>query len=77
MKAILVNIFGGIVNCAIIANGIVNACRTIKLKVPLIVRLQGTNMEKANEIIRNSGLNIISELDLDAAAKKAIQSLAK
>lgn len=77
VKAILVNIFGGIVNCAIIANGIVNACRTIKLKVPLIVRLQGTNMEKANEIIRNSGLNIISELDLDAAAKKAIQSLGK
>ena len=41
VKAILVNIFGGIVNCAIIANGIVNACKTIKLKVPLIVRLQG------------------------------------
>lgn len=65
------NIFGGIVNCGTIANGIVNACRTIDLKVPLIVRLQGTNAEKANEIILNSGLNIIPDLDFDSAAKKA------
>ncbi|RNA01707.1 succinyl- ligase [GDP-forming] subunit mitochondrial-like [Brachionus plicatilis] len=71
VKAIFVNIFGGIVNCGTIANGIVNACRTIDLKVPLIVRLQGTNAEKANEIILNSGLNIIPELDFDSAAKKA------
>lgn len=71
VKAILVNIFGGIVNCGTIANGIVNACRSIDLKIPLIVRLQGTNAEKANEIILNSGLNIIPELDFDTAAKKA------
>ncbi|CAF0893102.1 unnamed protein product [Brachionus calyciflorus] len=75
VKAILVNIFGGIVNCATIANGIVNACKTINLKVPLIVRLQGTNAQKANEIILNSGLNIIPELDFDTAAKKAFQSV--
>ena len=60
-------------NCATIANGIVNACKTINLKVPLIVRLQGTNMEKANEIIKKSGLNIVSELDFDKAANKACQ----
>jgi succinyl-CoA synthetase beta subunit len=73
VKAILVNIFGGIVNCATIANGIVSACKSIKLTVPLIVRLQGTNMEKANEIIKQSGLNIVSELDFDKAAHKACQ----
>ncbi len=77
VKAIFVNIFGGIVNCGIIANGIVNACKKIELKVPLIVRLQGTNMKEANEIIRNSGLNIISELDFDLAAKKACDLAAK
>lgn len=74
VKAIFVNIFGGIVNCAIIANGIVNACKKIQLTIPLIVRLQGTNMKEANEIIKNSGLNIISELDFDHAATKACQS---
>lgn len=73
VKAIFVNIFGGIVNCAIIANGIVNACKKINLKVPLIVRLQGTNMLEANEIIKKSGLNIISELDFDKAATRACQ----
>lgn len=71
VKSILVNIFGGIVNCVTIAKGIVGACKSIQLKVPLIVRLQGTNMEEANEIIRTSGLNIIPELDLDEAARKA------
>lgn len=75
MKAILVNIFGGIVNCATIANGITNAGKKMNLQVPLIVRLQGTNMDKGNEIIRNSGLKIISAPDLDDAAKKACNSI--
>ena len=69
------NIFGGIVNCATVAQGIVNACKTVNLKVPLIVRLQGTNMLKGNEIIKNSGLNIRSELDIEKAAKIACQSV--
>ncbi len=75
MKAILVNIFGGIVNCATIANGITSAGKKMNLQVPLIVRLQGTNMDKGNEIIRNSGLKIISAPDLDDAAKKACNSI--
>jgi succinyl-CoA synthetase beta subunit len=75
VKAILVNIFGGIVNCATIANGITNAGKKMNLQVPLIVRLQGTNMDKGNEIIRNSGLKIISAPDLDDAAKKACNSI--
>lgn len=75
VKSIFVNIFGGIVNCATVAKGIVNACKTVNLSVPLIVRLQGTNMIEGNEIIKNSGLNITSELDFDAAAKIACKSV--
>lgn len=75
LKAILVNIFGGIVNCATIANGIVNASRGTKLRVPLIVRLEGTNVTAAKKIIDESGLPIISANDLEDAAQKAVQSI--
>lgn len=75
LKAILVNVFGGIVNCATIANGIVNASRGIQLKVPLVVRLEGTNVDAAKKIIAESGLPIISAQDLDDAAIKAVKSI--
>merc|ERR1739844_669236 len=75
VKAILVNVFGGIVNCATIANGIVNACKSIELKIPLVVRLEGTNVDNAKKIIEESGLAIVSASDLDDAAKKAVQAL--
>eukprot|EP00731_Ephydatia_muelleri_P002117 Em0001g2117a len=75
VKAILVNIFGGIVNCATIANGIIKACKDTKLALPLIVRLEGTNVEKAREILRNSGLAITPASDLADAAQKAVASL--
>jgi len=75
VKAILVNVFGGIVNCATIANGIVNACKSIDLKIPLVVRLEGTNVDNAKKIIAESGLAIVSATDLDDAAKKACASL--
>merc|ERR1711992_76109 len=65
VKAILVNVFGGIVNCATIANGIVNACKSIELQIPLIVRLEGTNVDNAKQIIADSGLQIVSATDLD------------
>merc|ERR1719151_218064 len=68
VKAILVNVFGGIVNCATIANGIVNACKSIELQIPLIVRLEGTNVDNAKQIIDDSGLSIVSATDLDDAA---------
>jgi succinyl-CoA synthetase beta subunit len=58
VKAILVNVFGGIVNCATIANGIVNACKSIGLKLPLVVRLEGTNVDAAKKILKDSGLPI-------------------
>merc|ERR1712095_239342 len=76
VKAILVNVFGGIVDCATIANGVVNACKSIELKIPLIVRLEGTNVDNAKKVIDNSGLDITSASDLDDAARKAVKALA-
>lgn len=70
--AILVNIFGGIMKCDTIANGIVAAVKKSGLKVPLVVRLEGTNVDLGKEIIRNSGLNIISANNLDDAAQKTV-----
>ncbi|XP_055524659.1 succinate--CoA ligase [GDP-forming] subunit beta, mitochondrial [Wyeomyia smithii] len=75
VKAILVNVFGGIVNCATIANGIVNATKTIGLKVPLVVRLEGTNVNAAKKILQDSGLKIDSAVDLDDAARKAVRAI--
>lgn len=75
VKAILVNVFGGIVNCATIANGILSALKTMNLKVPLVVRLEGTNADKARKIIKDSGLPILTAGNLDEAAKKAVASL--
>lgn len=77
VKAILVNVFGGIVNCATIANGIVNAFKKINPKVPMIVRLAGTNAEQAKEILNNSGLPIQSASNLDEAAALAVKSIKK
>lgn len=75
VKAILVNIFGGIVNCATIANGLTTAFKKMELKVPLVVRLEGTNVEEAKKILKDSKLPIISASDLDDAAKKAVSCM--
>ncbi len=72
VKAILVNIFGGIMRCDIIAEGIVAAAKEVKLSVPLIVRLQGTNVERGREILAKSGIDIITAEHMDEAAKKAV-----
>jgi len=77
VKAILVNIFGGIMKCDIIANGIIAAAKQVKLSVPLIVRLAGTNVDQAKKILRDSGLPIITADDLDDAALKAVRSISK
>ncbi|XP_034023064.1 succinate--CoA ligase [GDP-forming] subunit beta, mitochondrial isoform X2 [Thalassophryne amazonica] len=77
VEAILVNIFGGIVNCAIIANGITKACRELELKVPLVVRLEGTNVHEAKRILTESGLPITAAEDLDDAARKAVAAIRK
>jgi succinyl-CoA synthetase beta subunit len=72
VKAILVNIFGGIMKCDIIAQGIVNAAKTVKLGVPLVVRLEGTNVEKGKQILKQSGLELIAADDLSDAAQKVV-----
>lgn len=75
VKAILVNIFGGIMKCDVIASGIVNAAKTVALKVPVIVRLEGTNVELGKSILKESGMAIIAAEDLDDAAQKAVHAL--
>ncbi len=75
VEGILVNIFGGIMRCDIIADGVVTAVREVGLKVPLVVRLEGTNVEKGKEIIEASGLNIIPADDLDDAARKIVEAV--
>merc|ERR1712072_1552641 len=76
VKAILVNIFGGIMKCDVIAAGIVAGVEEVGLQIPLIVRLEGTNVDAGKEIITSSGLNILAADDLDDAAKKAVAAIA-
>jgi len=76
VEAILVNIFGGIVRCDLIAEGIISAVKEVGVKVPVVVRLEGTNVNKGRELLANSGLDIISAEDLTDAAKKAVASAA-
>jgi succinyl-CoA synthetase beta subunit len=76
VKAILVNIFGGIMRCDIVAEGIIAAAREMHITVPLVVRLEGTNVEHGKALLRDSGLAIIPADDLDDAAKKAVKAAA-
>jgi succinyl-CoA synthetase beta subunit len=75
VKGILVNIFGGIMRCDIIAEGIVAAVKEVGLKVPLVVRLEGTNVDLGKQIIAQSGLNVVSAEDLDDAAQKIVKAI--
>jgi succinyl-CoA synthetase beta subunit len=74
VQAILVNIFGGIMKCDIIAQGIINAAKTVKLGVPLVVRLEGTNLERGKQLLKESGLALIAADDLADAAQKAVKA---
>ena len=75
VKALLVNIFGGIMKCDVIAAGIVAGARAVGLRVPLVVRLEGTNVEEGKKILRESGVDIITADDLDDAATKAVAAI--
>ena len=75
MKGILVNIFGGIMKCDIIAEGIIAAAKEVSLQVPLVVRLEGTNVELGKEILAKSGMAIISANDLADAAEKIVKAV--
>jgi len=77
VKGILVNIFGGIMKCDVIARGVIAAVKAVGLEVPLVVRLEGTNVEEGKEIIRTSGLNVIPADDLDDAAQKIVAAIKK
>ncbi|KAJ4726934.1 Succinate--CoA ligase [ADP-forming] subunit beta, mitochondrial [Melia azedarach] len=74
VKAILVNIFGGIMKCDVIASGIVNAAKLVALKVPVVVRLEGTNVDQGKRILKESGMTLITAEDLDDAAEKAVKA---
>jgi len=76
VKAIFVNIFGGIVRCDMIAEGIIAAVKEVDVKVPVIVRLEGTNVEKGKELLKTSGLAIIPADDINDGAKKAVAAVA-
>jgi succinyl-CoA synthetase beta subunit len=75
VKGILVNIFGGIMRCDVIAEGVVAAVKEVGLKVPLVVRLEGTNVDLGKKIIAESGLNVVSADDLDDAAQKIVKAV--
>ena len=72
VKAILVNIFGGIVRCDLIAEGVITAVRNVGVQVPVVVRLEGTNAPRARELLANSGLKVIAAADLTDAARKVV-----
>ena len=75
VKAILVNIFGGIMRCDVIADGVVAAAREVSLNVPLVVRLEGTNVELGKKILEESGLPIVSADNLADAAEKVVKAV--
>ena len=77
MKGILVNIFGGIMRCDIIAEGVVAAAKEMAITVPLVVRLEGTNVDLGKKILKSSGLKIIPADDLADAAKKITEAVKK
>jgi succinyl-CoA synthetase beta subunit len=75
VKGILVNIFGGIMRCDVIAEGVIAAVREVGLKVPLVVRLEGTNVELGRKMLAESGLNVTAAIDLDDAAQKIVKAV--
>jgi succinyl-CoA synthetase beta subunit len=75
VKGVLVNIFGGIMRCDIIAEGIIEAVREVKIGVPLVVRLEGTNVARGKALLEQSGLAVIPADDLDDAAKKIVAAV--
>jgi succinyl-CoA synthetase beta subunit len=74
LEAILVNIFGGIMRCDVVAQGLVQAAALVELQIPLVVRLEGTNVEKGREILKNSGLDMVNATTMADAAEKVVQA---
>jgi succinyl-CoA synthetase beta subunit len=76
VKAVLINIFGGILRCDTLATGVVNAARDLNIQVPVVVRMEGTNVELGRQILRDSGFNFTVASDMKDAAEKVV-TLAK
>ena len=77
VRGVLINIFGGIMRCDVLAQGVVDAARELSIKVPLVVRMQGTNVELGRKILADSGLPIISAETMAEAAEKIVQAVKK
>ena len=75
VKAVLINIFGGIMQCDVLAQGVVDAAREVKLSIPLVVRMEGTNVEKGKQILKDSGIAVISASDMSDAARRAVAAI--
>ena len=76
VKGVLINIFGGILRCDRLANGVVEAAKKVGIKIPVVIRMEGTNVEQGREILEKSGLNLITAKDVSDAAQK-IAAVAK
>jgi succinyl-CoA synthetase beta subunit len=74
VKAVLINIFGGIMLCDVLAQGVVDAAREVKLKIPLVVRMEGTNVDKGKQILKDSGIAVIPAADMADAARRAVEA---
>ena len=74
VKAVLINIFGGIVRCDMVASGVVEAAKKIGIQIPVVVRLEGTNVERGREVLAQSGLNFITAQGMKDAAQKVVQA---
>jgi succinyl-CoA synthetase beta subunit len=75
VKGVLINIFGGIMRCDVLAQGVVEAARQVNLKVPLVVRMEGTNVEQGKKILAESGLKVIPASDMADAARRITQAI--
>jgi succinyl-CoA synthetase beta subunit len=75
VKAVLVNIFGGIMLCDVLAQGVVDAAREVKLSIPLVVRMEGTNVDKGKQILKDSGIAVISAADMADAARRVVEAI--
>ncbi|HLX06097.1 MAG TPA: succinate--CoA ligase subunit beta, partial [Candidatus Binatus sp.] len=76
VKGVLINIFGGIMRCDVLAQGVVEAAKQVKLNVPLVVRMEGTNVVEGKKILADSGIKVIAASDMADAAKRIVQAIA-
>jgi succinyl-CoA synthetase beta subunit len=77
VRGVLINVFGGIMQCDVLARGVVEAAREVKLSVPLVVRMEGTNVEQGKKILADSGIKVIAANDMADAARRVVESIGR